>query len=212
MPRQRTAKPAGSDPPDAKGTAMDLLNRAEEKAEEFLANLVHRRVLYYPAGALDWEPIQTFATACDTFVYCDWRVPFSTVSTAVIQRCGTLLCWASNPLEHLTNMADLPWDAAPGVEAGSPGLVAERRPATDQGNAIQLAYFVGNPVTLYRNLFAAQRTAPLFICLNRPADVPIDRWQAFVAPDGPLATAVRENTFGPRPQYVSRDIIGPAPA
>jgi hypothetical protein len=102
----------------------------------------------------------------------------------------------------------LPWRAPPDVERGflpwcmmikfKPGGAERARP-------VELAYFATNPVTLYETLFTERNTAPQFIFLNRPADVPVGRWQAFVGADGALAKAVRDNPL--KPKYVSRDIF-----
>jgi hypothetical protein len=198
---------------DVKAYVMRKGNKYEQELNAFLDGLKDRRVLYYPASGLDWEPLQTFSTACDVFVYCDWTVRIQSLMDAIRNRReGELNVLARSPkVAELTNMDGLPWNAPPDVERGfSPWcLMAKLRPdETDKAKLIQLVYFGANPVSLYTNLFTARQMAPLLICLNRPADVALDRWQAFVAADGPLANAVRENPL--RPHYVSREIFAPA--
>jgi hypothetical protein len=67
----------------------------------------------------------------------------------------------------------------------------------------RLAWFViigGNPMHVYRHLFANKAIAPGMLWLPRPLGVQQEDWDAFTAPDGPLGLLFRPGA--PQPRFV----------
>ncbi|MFZ1072201.1 MAG: hypothetical protein WAO21_02080 [Verrucomicrobiia bacterium] len=185
-----------------------------------LRNLNKTGALFYPSSGLNWQPLHSFRNVCRLFIYCDWSTRWTDFNAAINQL--EYPSFAEKPflymrelveaaikrrIVRLPYMTNLPWPVVtPDGLPIKPWCEMAKLIFRD-GDAIQpvwMLFIAGNAVQCYRKIFSRNHTAPKFVYLRRPAGVPVDAWDEFVAADGPLATVIHHNPR--RPLHVLNDI------
>ena len=171
-------------------------------------SLSGKKVLFYPACGLDWQPLREFFGQCDLFVYCDWNTkkddftqgidriesPTFRIDHEVGQQAVDAL------IKQIGVMNHLPWLLAEPIHDQMKHwgeLVGLTLKQEKPGKEIGLLYLAANPIEAYRVLFTQKQTAPKFIFLKRPDGVPVEAWRFLAGVDGPLANVVASNPHHP---------------
>jgi hypothetical protein len=218
-PKKPTAVLPDDDYPKTLEQARGELERYTDMWEKEVADLLNsvdkRRVLFYPACGFDWQPLRWFSHLCDFFIYCDWNTPRDGFKQSLRETQSPQLATAPEIFVPQIVQKYLPWSSQmanlPFV-IGNPGDAVEpwielaklTLASSPKQEPLWMLYFSADPIEVYQRMFAARQTAPKVICLKQPPDVPNAAWQAFVAENGPLAQAVRENPQ--HPLYVVQSI------
>jgi hypothetical protein len=154
-----------------------------------------RRVFFYAASGLDWQPIHRFSHLCDCFVYVDPRSSEAEFEQARQQLVGQQtragdglrtvnhILPARSAYEVLTEatgelavMRDEPWTRIPNIQNRAAWGAVQRlkRHVGGTSRDLWLLFVAGSPLVAYERLFIGNATAPECLALCLPQFVHAD--------------------------------------
>lgn len=202
---------------------IDGLPRAltpEERIELVKKDVQSGNVFFYPASALDWQPILGFHGKFSTFIYCDWAVNLQDFEQ------GNHARWQMQPVRngalHFKYANAIPISARElgGVEVEMADFLTaaeqESRQSCYEAQAnkqpwgrlldvaieredrkIQLVFLCAEGVKTYLELFSAPRHAPQFLSIKGPGTGFGFNWTDFRCYQEALGRAVQNNPNKP---------------
>ena len=189
---------------------LDYMDECQErtgrKVLEILNHLDAHRVLFYPGGGADWSPIPLMRPFCDLFIYCGWTE--RDLDCSIFGKGDGSLFSVDHPhsedlrdfVRQHASLEHLPWrdPESESTDLAVFGHTSELKKLSDKDEReVLFVQIASDPITLYRNLFVAQQTAPFVLCLKRPDRAPADAWRGFHASYGPLAEVIKEGSRVP---------------